>query len=215
VFFVGIDTALVNTGLVILDEAGVPVYSGKPFPKKEWKGDSDSFFWQYRRIAYCRDWIQDTLFDNLHTDQYFIAIEDYLLTGYATSYKTAELISIIKDWCHEEKIRYCLVHPAKTKKYVIKKKKVSKTEMIAHAKESCPTVFEGIDRADYGDIADAYAIAKVGQLVYEAMRHDDPEDYVRRCIWPERWKEMLLGQTKPTGIITKPGLTQWSYETTQ
>lgn len=222
--FVGVDTALVNTGLVILDGAGEVVYSGKPYPKKGYHGDPDSFFWQHRRIRETADWILGTVMEEVVKatrsggdkplrDLVFIAFEDYLMTKFASAYKTAELVALLKDWCHGMKVPYCLVHPMKTKKYVVKQKKVSKTEMIAHCKKVAPKVLEGHDRADHGDLADAYAIAKVGMLVYNAMVSTDPESYVRaQTLWPDRWKEILLGQSKPTGIITKPGLCQWSYE---
>lgn len=217
-FFVGIDTALVNTGLVILDEAGVPVFSGKPFPKKQWKGDEDSFFNTHKRVRELFQWVSYTLWEKipsssptelreceLHT-KCFLAIEDYLLTGYQRSYKTAELVALIKNWCWSTRIKYCLVHPLKTQKYVIKKKGVTKTEMIAYAKLKCPAVFNGIDAADYSDIADAYSIAKIGQLAYEALKSDDPEAYISNANWEPRWKEIMVGDS---GIVTKPGLSYW------
>lgn len=210
-FFAGIDTALVNAGLVILDGAGVPVYSGKPYPKKKWEGDDDSLFLTHRRVRDAANWVMHKVQLHAPPPDVFLAVEDYLLTGYQRSYKTAELVSLLKNWCWDRKIPYCMVAPAKTKKYVIKKKEVSKTEIIAFAQQDCPKVFEGVDKADYSDIADAYAIAKIGQLVYEAAQHPDSVAYTQGSKWEQRWKEILVGQGEPTGILNKPGLLQWQY----
>lgn len=199
----GVDTALVNTGLVILDEAGAPFFSGKPLPKKEWKGDSDSLFHTHHRIRAMVAWIEN----RIHTysnHRLCVAFEDYLMSGRQRSYKTAEMLALLKDWCWSHEIPYCLVHPAKTKKYVVKKKKVTKKEIIDYVMAECPRVFNGIDRADYSDIADAWVIAKIGWLVFRAVSHPDPKVAVRdNPQLEDRWKEILLG---PTGIMEKPGL---------
>lgn len=208
---VGIDTALVNTGFVVLNEIGEVISSAKPFSKKHFKGDLDSLFNTHRRIHEVAGWIWKRVYQ---LDKPFVALEDYLLTGRQRSYKTAELVAILKEKFWEHHIPYCLVHPLKTKKYVVKKRKVSKTEIIKYVMEYASDVFSCIDRADYSDIADAWVIAMIGKLIVDAMKMgkgDLEGAKVAILCHPgleERWKEILLGDT---GIMGKPGLLQWSY----
>lgn len=212
--FAGIDTALVNSGLVIEDEAGVVKYAGKPHPKRLWKGSEDSFFLEHARIRHVADWLCGTIHTVRTMDgapqDCFVAQEDYLITGFQRSYKTAELNALLKNYWHQALIPYCLVHPSKTHKYVVKKKDVSKTEIIDYVKQHKPSVFEHVDRADYSDIADAWVICQIGRLTHEAMQSTNPVKYVNEHpLWEIRWKELLA--TDKSGIVVKPGLVKWSY----
>lgn len=208
-YVLGIDTALINTGVVVLDcSTGAFIWAGKPFPKKDHREKDDSFFNEYDTIKRTTDWIWKYILDYSRYSPLFVAMEDYLLTSYARSYKTAELNSAVKDRMHSNRVPYCLVHPLKTKKYVVKQKTVTKTEIIDYVKTHQPETFKGIDKADYSDIADAWAIAKIGQLVYQAMSQPDPHAFLKTPAIEPRWREILVGDT---GIIDKPGLVKWSY----
>jgi hypothetical protein len=207
--FAGLDTALVNAGLVICDDQGRILYSGKPFPKKQFKGDEDSLFQTHRRIRETAHWVTDKL-GSYRPSDIFVAIEDYLMTGYSRSYKIAELNSLLKEWLWDFKIRYCLVHPKKTLKYVVKRREVPKSDIIEYVKKEQPEVYDGVDRADYSDIADAWVICQIGRMVHEAMLDAQPGGYVlSHPLWEIRWKELLA--TDESGIVTKTGLVQWEY----
>lgn len=186
--FFGVDTALQNTGAVLTTEDGTVQLYSKVFATDEGlRGPT-------RMLAV------EAKLSNMHgtRQDVFTCFEDYFLTGQSTSHMTAELLGVLKCRWEKERWPYCLAHPSKTKKYVVKKKEVTKTEIITYWKDR-GIQFPGVPKKDEHDLYDAYTLARIAHLVWELtvkgiQSHHEP-----------RWLELAL--TDKSGIIPM-GLSQ-------
>lgn len=211
---VGLDTALQNSGLVILDKSLKTVWAGKPFEPQ------DKLRKMFRIVAVV-DWVEKVLLSQamvkdpgkpLNQVIDMVAMEDYPLTGHQKAYETAELLGCLKMFCVINKVNFCLVHPSKTKKYVVKKKEVSKTEIIEYVQKVDPDCLKMVPSKQYSDVADAWVIAQIGAMVHLGEKYRcnvEPappiwDNLATREDWEVRWRELLY--TDGTGILTKPGL---------
>lgn len=204
----GIDTALQNTALVSLSDDGLFVrHSLKVFPKKHPRE-----FVRVDRICEVLNSVE--LFLNKHPNlPTLVAMEDYILTGHQKAYETAELLGCLKVRFRKLGVPFILVHPSKTHKYVVKRKEVSKTEIIEYVKSNVPGLLISHDAADYSDVADAWVIARIGVLANMFLREFPNYTQVHLLVarswalnnfWEERWIELMF--TDGSGILTKPGL---------
>jgi len=217
----GQDTALVNNAIVLLRENGTPhgefLWAGKPtFSEAE---GEDSFFNTHARVRMAVAWAMKTLKDGINSfvdarvaaqfAPIFFAFEDYPMTNNQRSYKNAEMHGALKERLWDARYPYCLVHNLKTKKYVEKKLEITKSESIAFCKLRQPEVLASVQRKWHSDVAEAWIIAQIGMMVYQARSQPDPIAFTKKHLtWEPRWKEILLGDT---GILEKLGLVQWEY----
>lgn len=211
---VGIDTAISNTGMAVIDSlSGIPIALYKPIPKH----DASNYRHQWEKL----DKILNVFESVLDTYQvYFVGFEDYVVGGNqrATTAVTAELVGALRRICVSRGIGCCRVHASKTLKFVRKARKVTKTEIRNYARD-----YLGLSKnvlkqckiapSDESDIADALVIANIARLVsrvnalasrknytlIEAMRELSVAD-----AWESRWKELLF--YTGSGILEKSGL---------
>lgn len=199
----GVDTALQNTAVAVLAEDGHRVISvRKPFPDGKVMDGVERMI--FVRDFLLREVVQDYVqtMEGIHPDNPgMVALEDYPMSPFNDAYLTAELIGILKAGLHDRKANYCLVHPMKTHKYVVKRRKVTKTEIIDFVKANFDLSGVELDRKGMSDCCDAIVIAAIGRLTYYCK--------VRGTFFPmeERWREIIL--TDGSGILTKPGLAQF------
>jgi len=189
---IGIDTALRHTGVAVLDvDSNTVVDYEKVMPPADITGTA--------QLVYLLDGIDDIALRNRYPVIW--AIEDYFPTSRVTSHRTAELIGALKVYLHISVKDYCMVHPSKTLKYVIKKRKVSKREIIDYVRREFNFRDEpdGLSEKDMSDVCDAVVVAAIGKMVY--LHHHDPQVAEG---WEPRWKEIVL--TDKSGILTKEGL---------
>jgi Holliday junction resolvasome RuvABC endonuclease subunit len=193
--FIGIDTATQNTGVAVVDEGGRTLRLGKPEPVNS--GDDRLFF----DVEYVTNVIMAYEGEG---SQVVLAMEDYIITGFSKAYHTAMLVGMLKLTCHLHQIGYCAVHPAKTAKYVVKRRTVEKAERIEYwctrlTKEQVTTASDlckALRANPKGDLADALSIAHVGRLAYLNRKG--------RCTQMEdRWAEILW--EGDGGLLVKPG----------
>lgn len=207
--FIGLDTALNNMGAVVLGE-------DLRVRKRIKLGDEldrfgERIYHQTKRVL-----------DLLDTTIKFVAMEDYPLTSMATSHKTAELVGAIKYALIDRRIPYCMVHPAKTKKFVRKVKVLEKEESIAFADKHAKLLEGEIltdcvrSKKDKGDIAEAWVISMIGMIASHCVESNPNKmdwtpghvirylEFHHRFTVEERWAEILAGGD--TGILNKPGL---------
>lgn len=205
--FIGIDTALQNTGVAVLDQSGHPLEVFKPIDP-----NSSSAWHSMERVLKIRDSIRATVekYSNKTGDnKVFVAMEDFIMSKFSTAYQTAELLGILKAFCHDSGIGYCLVHPLKTKKYVRKAKDVSKTEIIEFWENRFSTEFPSfiprwseLPGSARSDCADALCIGDIGRLVW---LESQVSDFLRPGkTLPPHHSEIIW--VADTGILTKPGL---------
>lgn len=207
----GLDTALNNMGAVVIDHDMRVVCRKKLEPADLRFGERVHL--QTRNVIELVERFKPVM----------VAMEDYPLTSRATSHRTAEMVGSIKTALIERKVPYCVVHVAKTKKFVRKVRVVEKAESIEFADRYAvlPPGEAGVltdcvrSKADKSDIAEAWVIAMIGFLSGVCLHMDlnkmdwTPsvcKDYLeRKLIDVEyRWAEILAGGE--TGILNKPGL---------
>jgi Holliday junction resolvasome RuvABC endonuclease subunit len=209
----GIDTALQNSALVGVDKHSCVAF--KPFLRADGIKFRDT-----ERINVVTNYLLGRMQD--YSPIKMVALEDNLMTGRATNYETAELLGVLKRELFRVKIPYILVHPSKTHKYVVKRKKVEKEEIISYVGLHQPEVLRGFPVKDQTDVADSWVIAQVGLMVYRLLNgmgsnftiHNKPPytgamkealvELCRQFKFEERWIELLL--TDGSGILTKQGL---------
>lgn len=209
----GIDTAISNTGMAVIDLEGRLLDLLKPIPKKT----TEVFPHQWAKI----DRVMEAFERLLSRHQpLVVGFEDYLVGGnqQATTAVTAELVGAIRYRCINYESFYCRVHPTKTLKFVRKARKVTKTEIRDFAREHLGLTKQvlkdaKIDPSDESDIADALVIANIARLAYSVRvmiveNNVSPGYAVDRIAeemkWPDRWKEIMV--YTGSGIFEKPGL---------
>jgi len=196
--YVGIDTALNNTAVVIGNSQKI-VFAGKPFPKKKRSDQAVNPGETYgpERIRDIVSYIQSSMrtaqkdYGRVIVGQYplgrdfFMGIEDYLLGRHQTCYETAELVGVIRNWCLTNSVGWCMNHPMKVLKYVRKAKKVTKTEIINWFQETYgKNIFKyhNIDGLDRSDIADAAVNMRIAEMAYKCLTrsdfHSDPKEAI-------------------------------------
>jgi hypothetical protein len=99
-----------------------------------------------------------------------VALEDYDLNpSQQVGYQIAEVGGIVKHNFYLDGIPFTLVNPRKLKSYVVRKKNVSKNEVIAWASERGftppvkPRGGSGYDKRQREDLADAYVLARMAR----------------------------------------------------
>lgn len=99
-----------------------------------------------------------------------IGLEDFALgPGQNVSYQIAEVAAMVKQFLVEAGYPLVLIHPRKRQSYVLRKRKVTKADVIKWANEHgfCPPVKTrggpGYDKRQREDLADAFVMASMAR----------------------------------------------------
>jgi hypothetical protein len=203
----GLDTALVHSATVLLDESGKVLRASYP----EFEANDDPYFRAFGRHKQIVEWIWNEIVESRKLGEVLLAYEDYFISPLMTNAKIAELHGILKWKLWEDKVPYVLVGNTKVKKFVgvekaergKAKSSANKKPITEYVKKFWPEV-ESYKKRQREDLGDAFVIAQIGRLVLNAAESEKPYKYVMTL--ERKVREILVDPER--GILCKPGLVE-------
>lgn len=209
---IGLDTALKNMGFVALKDPKTILESTKPFLEAE-DLPGEALFNRHRRHVELYDWVTRKIEEyTLHQlCPVFVAFEDYYISPRQQNFKQAEFHGMLKLFLWKNRIPYTVIANAKRTKYM-EKRRMTSAEAKKLAREWADRVAPAVNapfkrQADKNDVSDAYLLACIGDMVFEAGHTSSPIEYTKNSNWESRWKEILTNRDQ-TGLLDKPGLVE-------